>query len=151
MVMILLGAAPFASALNRELAKYREPMNTIFSQAMGVSSYDKTKSNGKPTISQPFKEPVKNIKGKDVLIAEDIIHTGHTLADTVLPYVWSFEPKSVAVAALLIKDNSAEVGVPGTIYEGLHIGPKDYVVGEGLDMEGKHRGISGIWRVVFET
>lgn len=149
MAIVLLGAISFGGRLFEAVSQYREPRSSVSLEALGVASYDTAESNGEPRITQPFKNAEKNIRGANVLIAEDIIHTGLTMVNTVLPHVWSFAPKSVAIATLLEVDGAARVIVPGKKYVGFHLDKKDYVTGEGLDMEGLHRGGKGIYKVIF--
>lgn len=145
--IILLGAISYGARLHHEMSRYFEPYLSIGLDAMGVSSYDFLQSNGQPRVTQPFKKPEKSITGRNILVAEDIIHTGHTLADTVLPYIWSYDPLSVSIATMTIKDGAAEVEVPGKIYSALHVNKDDYVIGEFLDAGGDHRGLKGIWKI----
>lgn len=150
MVIITLGAMRFGMELYDEVSQYREPESSILLESLGVSSYKRMVTSGKPEIFQYLKKPDESITGRDILIAEDILHTGHTMADTVLPHILQYKPNSLAIATLLLKKNSAEVEVPGKIYKGFEIEKEDYVVGELLDKEGYHRGMRGIWKVVFE-
>jgi hypoxanthine phosphoribosyltransferase len=77
-----------------------------------------------------------DIEGKNVLIVEDIVDTGHTLK-YLIGMLQSHRPASVSTAALVRKVESAEVDV--TIdYLGFDIG-NEWVVGYGLDYAEKHR------------
>ncbi len=72
----------------------------------------------------------ENFGGKDIIIVEDIIDTGHTLK-SLLDFVKTFNPKSVEVATLLSKTNARKVDI-NVKYIGIEI-PELFVVGYGLD------------------
>jgi len=79
-----------------------------------------------------------NIRGRHVLLVEDIVNTGLTM-DFVLEYLRAQEPASIAVCALLdrVERRIATVDVR---YVGFSI-PNDYVVGYGLDHHELYRNL----------
>ncbi len=77
-----------------------------------------------------------NIEGKHVLIVEDIVDTGHTLA-YLIGMMKSHKPASVRTCTLLHKAESAEVDVP-IDYTGFSIA-NEWVVGYGLDYAERDR------------
>ena len=85
------------------------------------------------------------IKGKDVLIVEDIIDTGHTLSK-VREILRLREPKSLAICTLLDKPSRREVDVP-VEWVGFAI-PDEFVVGCGIDYAQKYRNLRFIAKVV---
>ena len=83
-----------------ELAK-RIKNNVIF-EFIEVSSYKDNKDTGIVTLHKDIKDVVK---GKDVIIVEDIIDTGKTLS-FLLEHLKEKNPKSVKIATLLSKSSS---------------------------------------------
>ncbi len=79
-----------------------------------------------------------NIRGKHVLLVEDIIDSGHTLA-SVIERLSVQGPASLEVCALLDKASRREVDVP-IKYRGFNIEDK-FVFGYGLDIDEYFRGL----------
>lgn len=79
-----------------------------------------------------------DIKGKHVMMVEDIVDTGMTL-NFVLNYLSSKEPASLKVCSLLDKRVRRLIDVP-LDYIGFEI-PDEFVVGYGLDVGGKYRNL----------
>ena len=103
---------------------------------MCVSSYgDSTKSSGNVRIS---KDVDGDIVGKDVLIVEDIIDSGHTLSK-LKKVLQERHPDSVRMCTLLDKQERREVEVE-VDYVGFSI-PDEFVVGYGLDYAQKYRNL----------
>lgn len=103
---------------------------------MCVSSYgDSTKSSGNVRIS---KDVDGDIVGKDVLIVEDIIDSGHKLSK-LKKVLQERHPDSVRICTLLDKQERREVEVE-VDYVGFSI-PDEFVVGYGLDYAQKYRNL----------
>ena len=128
-VCILKGAAFFAT----ELAK-RIDSDTII-DFMKVSSYIGTESTGKIDFTLDISE---DITGKNVLIVEDIVDTGRTLA-YVKKYLESKNPKSVKICTLLNKKARRVVEL-NPEYVCFDI-PDKFVIGYGLDYDEKYRNL----------
>ena len=82
-----------------------------------------------------------SVEGRDVLIVEDIVDTGRTLA-YLQRNLETRQPRSVRVCALLDKVSRREV--PVTLH---HVGfpiPDEFVVGYGLDYAGRYRNLPHI-------
>ena len=79
-----------------------------------------------------------NILNKDVLLVEDIIDSGHTIAH-VLELLSTRHPKSLKVCSLLDKAERREVVVP-IHYRGFEI-PNKFVFGYGLDLDEYYRNL----------
>ena len=88
-----------------------------------------------------------DIKGKHVLIVEDIIDTGYTL-EKVRDILNLREPASLAICTLLDKPSRREVEVP-VEWIGFEI-PDEFVVGYGIDYAQRHRNLGYIGKVVLE-
>jgi hypoxanthine phosphoribosyltransferase len=78
------------------------------------------------------------VRGKDVLLVEDIVDTGWTL-DHVMRELRRKRPSSLRLAALLHKPERTRVEVP-IDYLGFTI-PDRFVVGYGLDFDGRYRNL----------
>ena len=130
MVAILKGAFVVMADLARHVAL---PVEFDF---MAVSSYGaSTKSSG---VVRILKDLDEEIEGRHVLIVEDIIDTGLTL-QYLIKNLEVRNPASLKLAALLIKDGIERPPLEVT-YEGFHIGP-EFVIGYGLDFDGKYRNL----------
>jgi len=103
---------------------------------MAVASYgSQTDSSGVVRILKDLASP---IEGRDVLVVEDILDTGRTLA-FVLEHLRSQRPDSLRLCTLL--DKPARRIVPITIdYRGFEI-PDKFVVGYGLDYAERYRNL----------
>ncbi len=102
---------------------------------IGITSYQGTTTSGVVQITSDLTRP---IEGKDVLLVEDIVDTGLTMR-YLLDNLATRQPSSVKVCALLEKPSRARV--PVTIdYRGFVIGD-EFVVGYGLDWDGKLRNL----------
>ncbi len=127
-VGILRGSVLFMSDLIRKIDL---PLEMDF---MAVSSYGHGAiSSGQVKIS---KDISKDIRGLHVLLVEDIVDTGRTLA-TLRALLQEREPKSIAICTLLDKP-SRRVSQVKVEYTGFTI-PDEFVVGYGLDYADQYR------------
>jgi hypoxanthine phosphoribosyltransferase len=104
---------------------------------MAVSSYGTgaRTSTGNIRITLDL---INDICDKEVLVIEDIIDSGHTLA-SVMEMLSTREPKSLEVCTLLDKKERREVAVP-IKYVGFQI-PNKFVFGYGLDLDEIYRNL----------
>ena len=79
-----------------------------------------------------------DIRGKDVLLIEDIVDSGNTIA-SVLEFLQTRQPRSLKVCALLDKEERREMFVP-IYYRGFSI-PNKFVFGYGLDLDEYYRNL----------
>ncbi len=87
--------------------------------------------------------PIQNdIKGRDVIILEDIVDTGMTMSK-ILDMMKGLEPKSVVVASLFCKPEVLQDRV-SIKYLGMPL-PNKFVVGFGLDYDGFGRNLPGLY------
>ncbi len=101
-----------------------------------VSSYgDSTVSSGELQIIQDLRN---DIRGKNILIVEDIIDTGITLSN-LKRYLWEREPKSIKVCTLLDKKERRRIDIEAdyTAFEVEDL----FLVGYGLDFDQKYRNL----------
>jgi hypoxanthine phosphoribosyltransferase len=103
---------------------------------LGLSSYgDDTKSSGVVRVTSDLSKP---IEGKDVLVIEDIVDTGLTMA-YLMANLETRKPRSVALCSLLHKPARTEIDVD-IDYLGFTI-PDKFVVGYGLDFDEVYRNL----------
>lgn len=132
-VGLLRGSFIFIADLVRRL---NLPVEVDF---MTVSSYgDKTESSRQVTI---LKDLETNIRDRDVLVVEDIIDTGHTLAQ-VLKIMQTRGPSSLSVCTLLNKPSRRELEVD-IRWTGFDI-PDEFVIGYGIDYAQQGRNLPHI-------
>jgi hypoxanthine phosphoribosyltransferase len=127
---LLSGSFVFLSDLIRSI---RLPLDLDFLKASSYGSG--TSSAGRVRIE--FR-PSRPLQGRHVLLVEDIVDTGRTMR-TVLGLLKRRRPASLRVAALLHKPARECVRVP-IDYLGFTI-PDVFVVGYGLDHDGRHRNL----------
>ena len=103
---------------------------------LGVRSYGEgTSSSGVVQITQDLSKP---IEGEDILIVEDIVDTGLTIAH-LLELFHTRHPASIKVCSLLHKPARTKVEVP-IDYLGFTIEDR-FVVGYGLDWAERYRNL----------
>ena len=130
LVSLLKGSIPFLA----ELLKYITiPMEF---ECMRVSSYHGTKSSGIVNISVEFSNPLKD---RDIIIVEDIVDSGRTIAEVTKLFNAS-GVNSIAVATLLDKPSMRLVEGINPKYIGFEV-PNKFVVGFGLDFNQKYRNL----------
>lgn len=111
---------------------------------MTASSYGSGMSSSRDV--KILKDLDEDIRGKDVLIVEDIIDSGNTLSK-VREILSLREPKSLAICTLLDKPSRREVAV-NVEYIGFSI-PDEFVVGYGIDYAQRYRHLPYIGKVVM--
>ena len=109
-----------------------------------TSSYgDSTRSSREVRI---LKDLRGDIEGRDVLVVEDIVDTGHTLAH-VLTLLRNRKPRKLRTIALLDKPSRRETPVRAD-WIGFEI-PDEFVVGYGIDYAQRNRNLPHIGKVRF--
>ncbi|CAM2914912.1 MULTISPECIES: hypoxanthine phosphoribosyltransferase [Dellaglioa] len=130
LVCILKGAYLFMADIAKNVSDYAEV------DFMNVSSYgDGVVSTGNVKI---IKDLDIDVKGRDVIIVEDIVDTGQTLA-YLIDLFNGRNVKSVKVCSLLDKPEGRKVDVQ-VDYAGFEV-PNEFVVGYGLDYAEKYRNL----------
>ena len=125
LVCILRGGILFLTDLMRKISV---PHAVDF---MAVSSYGAgVRSSG--GLVKIVMDLQTDIRGRHVLLVEDIVDTGHTIS-RVLDFLHIREPAQVGVCTLLDKHERREVQVP-IAYTGFQI-PDKFVFGYGLDLD----------------
>jgi hypoxanthine phosphoribosyltransferase len=136
LIGLLRGSVIFMADLCREITK---PHELDF---MTVSSY------GGGTVSSRDVKILKDldgeIRGKDVLVVEDIIDSGNTLSK-VLEILETREPNSIQLCTLVSKPSRREIELE-VKFLGFEVEDK-FIVGYGLDYDQKYRHIPFIGEV----
>jgi hypoxanthine phosphoribosyltransferase len=132
--LVLVGVLKGAYAFYADLARaIRIPMRVDF---LIVTSYgSQSRTSGKVKV---VTELTEDIKGKDVLLIEDIVDSGLTV-QYLMKALSKQKPKSIKVCTLLSKPERRTIDVP-LDYIGFKI-PDKYVVGYGLDYQQKYRNL----------
>ncbi len=133
---VLNGAFIFAADL---LKHYQGDCEISF---IRLSSYAGTKTTGEVKTVIGLDD---DIKGRDVIILEDIVDSGITISHLVAD-LSSYAPRSVRVATLLLKPAAVQKEVKPD-YVGMEI-PNDFIVGYGLDYNGYGRNYKDIYKIV---
>lgn len=133
LICILSGASIFFADLVRELKL------CVKFEFMSVSSYGSgTVSSGEVKILKDVNHP---IVGKNVIIVEDIIDSGCTLS-YLKRVLEARQPKSIRICTILDKPSRRKVSFKGD-YIGFEI-PDEFVVGYGLDYDGRYRNLKDV-------
>jgi len=138
-IAVLKGAVYFVTDLTKQM---RTPVTIDFFQ---TSSYGAGTRAGEIRIKRDID---LSIRGRDVLLVEDIVDTGWTLR-TILDLFRFRGARSVKLCALLDKHEAREVEIP-IDYCGFRIG-KEFVVGYGLDYGERYRNLPYIGVVELDS
>jgi hypoxanthine phosphoribosyltransferase len=128
-VALLNGTVVFLADLVRRLSL---PLHLDF---IGVSSYGSGTVSGRIAFTKELK---LDVRGRDVLLLDDILDTGRTLVK-VRARVEKLEPRSIATCVLLDKKAGRTEAVEAD-YAGFEI-PDHFVVGYGLDFAERYRNL----------
>jgi hypoxanthine phosphoribosyltransferase len=117
-----------------DLMRHLTVLNSV--DFMAISSYGSSRqTTGQVRINMDL---VENISGRNVLLVEDIVDSGYTIA-SVLDLLKTRHPKTLRVCTLLDKPERREVNVP-IHYRGFTI-PNKFVFGYGLDLDEYYRNL----------
>ncbi len=137
-VGLLRGSFVFIADLVRAIDL---PVEVDFIEASSYGSG--TESSREVRILKDLRSP---IEGRDVLVVEDIVDTGHTLKH-VLRLLATHKPNRLEVCALLSKPSRREVEIRAK-WIGFEI-PDEFVVGYGIDYAQRNRNLPYIGAVEF--
>jgi hypoxanthine phosphoribosyltransferase len=129
LVAIMDGALVFAADLLRRL-----PMTTRLA-TLRASSY---RAGRHVPGTLMVEDQLPEVRGRHVLLVDDIVDTGRTL-DHIRSALLALEPAGLEICVLLDKPSRRQVQVP-VDWIGLEI-PDRFVVGYGLDDNGRHRSL----------
>jgi hypoxanthine phosphoribosyltransferase len=137
LIGVLKGAFMFMGDLSRAIDL---PVEFDF---MAVSSYGSaTRTSG---VVRIIKDLDVDLTDRDVLVVEDIVDSGLTLA-YLQRNLAARGPRSVEVCALLVKEGLQKTELD-LRYVGFRI-PPDFVIGYGLDVEERYRNLGAIYEYV---
>lgn len=109
-----------------------------------LTSYgSSTESSGRINM---IKSPELDIKGRTVVIVEDIVDTGLTMR-WLIDHLAAFGPKWIKVCAFIDKPERRQAKVD-IDYVGFHV-PEGFLVGYGLDFNEQYRNLAGVFEVRF--
>ncbi len=132
LLSVLKGSILFLADLARSLTV---PVELEF---IAVRSYEGTQSTGSVELVKDVSMPLRD---RDVLMIEDIVDTGTTIA-FLHEHIRRHAPRSVRLASLLNKESRREKSVT-VDYVGFDI-PDRFVIGYGLDYDGIYRNLPDI-------
>ena len=128
-ISLLNGTVMFLADLLRHMDL---PLRLDF---LGVSSYGEGVKSGALTFTQELR---LDVRGRDVLLVDDILDTGRTL-NRVLPKIRALKPRWIKICVLLDKP-ARRVEKVRADYVGFSV-PDDFVVGYGLDFAERYRNL----------
>lgn len=133
LVGVLSGAVMIMADLSRAMKSHCEM------DWMAISSYGAgTQSSG---VVRILKDLNTNIEGREVLVVEDIIDTGLTLA-YLIQNLQSRKPASLNIMTMFRKPEALSSSVD-VRYVGYEL-PNEFVVGYGLDYAGRYRNLTDV-------
>ena len=130
---VLKGSVPFLTDLSKHL-----PL-TIEMDFLNLTRFGR---EGRVSVAMDLSVP---IEGRSVLIVEDIVDTGLTLA-TLRKMLTARGASSVTTVALLDKATRRIVDVP-VEHRGFEVGD-EFLLGYGMDWQGRYRNVPSIWAVM---
>ncbi len=137
-ICILKGAIIFIADLLRKI-----DLDVDLEFIHVTSYYDKTYSSGEVKFVNEFST---EIEGKDILIVDDILDSGLTLYK-IREKILSMNPSSLRICVLLNKQSRRIKDIKAD-YVGFNI-PDEFVIGYGMDYNGRYRGLSYISIIKF--
>ena len=129
LIGILTGSVFFLTELAQKMSI---PVEIDF---MSASSYVGTDSTGKVLVTKDLE---RSVKGKHVIIVEDIVDTGQTL-HLLCELISAKGPESLKIVTLLDKPERRKVCFDAD-YTGFKI-PDEFVIGWGMDYDQKYRDL----------
>ncbi|MDP2335744.1 MAG: hypoxanthine phosphoribosyltransferase [Bacteroidota bacterium] len=136
-ICILNGSFMFAAEIFKRISLLDAEISFI-----KLASYSGTSTTG--TVKQLIGLN-EDLTGRTVIVLEDIVDSGITITNTI-EQIKSKNPAEIKIATLLLKPGSLQMEVQ-LDYIGIEI-PNDFIVGYGLDYNGRGRNLIDIYKVV---
>ena len=136
-VIVLGGALIFGADLVRRI---NTPCQIDFFK---ISSYEGTSTT---SVIKEQLTITENIKGRHVIIVEDIVKTGHSM-DYIKKCLKSLEPASIEICALSFKPEKCQFPDLKIKYVGMQL-PEAFIVGYGLDYNSSGRNLKDIYSLI---
>lgn len=134
----LKGAFIFLADLCRNISA------PLFVDFIATTSYKGTKSTGDVRIIKDLK---MDIRGRNILLVEDIIDTGYTI-EYIIRYLELHRPKTIKICTLLDKLCMRKVNID-IDYTGFIVADQ-FLVGYGLDYDERYREMDCIAELILE-
>jgi hypoxanthine phosphoribosyltransferase len=135
-ICILNGSFMFAAGIFKRISLLDAEISFI-----KLASYSGTSTTGSVKELIGLNE---DLTGRSVIVLEDIVDSGITIAKTI-EQIRSKNPLEIRIATLLLKPDALQVKVQ-LDYIGIEI-PNDFIVGYGLDYNGRGRNLIDIYKV----
>lgn len=134
---ILNGSFMFAAEIFKRISLLDSEITFI-----KLASYSGTNTTG--TVKQLIGLN-EDLTGRTIVVLEDIVDSGITIANTI-EQIKAKNPADIKIATLLLKPDALKIEVQ-LDYIGLEI-PNDFIVGYGLDYDGRGRNLPDIYKVI---
>lgn len=135
-ICILNGSFMFAAEIFKRISLLDAEISFI-----KLASYSGTNTTGSVKELIGLNE---DLTGRTVVVLEDIVDSGITI-DKTIEQIKSKNPLEIKIATLLLKPDALRIKVP-LDYIGIEI-PNDFIVGYGLDYNGRGRNLIDIYKV----
>lgn len=135
-ICILNGSFMFAAEIFKRISLLDAEISFV-----KLASYSGTSTTGSVKELIGLNE---SLEGRIVIVLEDIVDTGITITNTI-EQIKLKNPADIKIATLLLKPDALQVEVQ-LDYVGLEI-PNDFIVGYGLDYDGKGRNLIDIYKI----
>jgi len=133
---ILNGSFMFATEIFKRISLLDAEISFI-----KLASYSGTHTTGKVKELIGLNE---DLTGRTIIVLEDIVDSGITIANTI-EQIKAKNPAEIKIATLLLKPDALQTKVQ-LDYIGMEI-PNDFIVGYGLDYDGRGRNLIDIYKV----
>ena len=135
-ICIINGSFMFAAEIFKRISLLDAEISFI-----KLASYSGTATTGSVKQLIGLNE---DLTGRTVVVLEDIVDSGITIANTI-EQIQNKNPLEIKIATLLLKPEALQVKVP-LDYIGIEI-PNDFIIGYGLDYNGRGRNLIDIYKV----
>jgi len=136
-ICILNGSFMFAAEIFKRISMLDAEISFI-----KLASYSGTSTTGSVKQLIGLNE---DLTGRTIVVLEDIVDSGITITETI-EQIKSKNPLEIKIATLLLKPEALQVKVP-LDYIGIEI-PNNFIVGYGLDYNGRGRNLIDIYKVI---